>query len=66
MFLGDCRVAADGVVLIGDPDDEDDVEGGRRVLEELGHDGLHSWKTSKEITKVLVTISKVIFEHCDH
>ena len=41
MLLGDCRVAADGVVLIGDPNDEDDVEGGRRVLEELGHDGLH-------------------------
>lgn len=35
-------VAADGVVLIGQPDDEDDVEGRRRVIEELRHDGLHA------------------------
>ena len=42
IFLGDAGVTTDGVVLVGNPDDEDDVEGGRRVLEELGHDGLHS------------------------
>lgn len=35
-------VAADGVVLIGQPDNEDDVEGCRRVIEELRHDGFHS------------------------
>ena len=35
-------VAADGIVLIGQPDDEDDVEGCRRVVEELRHDGLHA------------------------
>ncbi len=35
-------VAADGVILIGQPDDEDDVEGCRRVVEELRHDGLHA------------------------
>lgn len=28
-------VAADGIILIGQPDDEDDVEGCRRVVEEL-------------------------------
>ena len=42
VFPRDGRVAADGVVLVGDPHDQDDVEGGRRVLEELGHDGLHA------------------------
>ena len=42
MFLRDGGVAADGVVLVGHPHDEDDVEGRRRVLKELGHDGLHT------------------------
>lgn len=36
-------VTADGVVLIGQPHDEDDVEGRCCVVEELGHDGLHAW-----------------------
>lgn len=35
-------VTADGIVLISQPDDEDNVEGCRRVIEELGHDGLHA------------------------
>ena len=42
MALAGVRVAADGVVLIGQPDDEDDVESRRRVVEELRHDGLHA------------------------
>ena len=42
VFLGNAGVTTDGVVLVGDPDDEDDVKGGRRVLEELGHDGFHA------------------------
>jgi hypothetical protein len=42
MFFGDGGVATDGVVLVGDPHDQDDVEGGGCVLEELGHDGLHA------------------------
>lgn len=46
-FAGVC-VAADGVVLIGQPDDEDDVEGRGRVVEELRHDGLHAWR--QEVT----------------
>ncbi len=37
-------VAADSVVLIGQPDDEDDVEGRCRVIEEFRHYGLHSCK----------------------
>lgn len=35
-------VAADCVILIGQPDDKDDVEGRRRVVEEFRHDGLHA------------------------
>lgn len=41
-FAGVC-VAADGVVLVSQPDDEDDVEGGGRVVEELRHNGLHTY-----------------------
>jgi len=42
-------VTTDGVVLVGDPDDEDDVEGGRRVLEELRHDGFHAFNKRESI-----------------
>lgn len=35
-------VAANGVILIGQPDDENDVESRCRVVEELRHDGLHA------------------------
>lgn len=35
MAFAGVRVAADGIVLIGQPDDEDDVKGRRRVIEEL-------------------------------
>ena len=43
MAFTDVSMATDGVVLVGDPDDEDDVERRRRVVEELGHDRLHTW-----------------------
>lgn len=35
-------VAADGIILIGQPNDEDNVEGRRRVVEKLRHYGLHA------------------------
>ena len=39
---GHVCVAADGIVLVTDPHDQDHVEGGGGVLEELAHDGLHA------------------------
>lgn len=42
MTFAGVGVTADGIVLISQPDDEDNVEGRRRVIEELGHDGLHA------------------------
>ena len=42
MSFADVGVAADGVVLVSDPDDQNDVEGGGCVIEELGHDRLHA------------------------
>lgn len=35
-------VTADGIILISQPNDEDNVERCRRIIEELGHDGLHA------------------------
>lgn len=46
MSLGDGCVAADGVILISQPHDQNHVEGGGGVVEELRHDGFDSWKTS--------------------
>ena len=40
--LTDGRVAAHGVILIGQPHDQYDVEGGGGVIKEFRHDGLHS------------------------
>jgi hypothetical protein len=40
--LGDGRVTANGIVLVGHPHDQNYVEGGRRVAEELGHNRLHT------------------------
>ena len=42
IFFGDGRVAANGVVLVSHPHDQDNVKGCGRVLEKLRHDGLHS------------------------
>ena len=44
IFFGDGRVAANGVVLVCHPHDEDDVKSSCRVLEKLRHDRLHSLK----------------------
>lgn len=39
--LADVRVTADSVVLVSHPHRQDDVEGCRRVVEELRHDCFH-------------------------
>ena len=44
IFFGDGRVAANGVVLVCHPHDEDDVKSSCRVLEKFRHDRLHSLK----------------------
>lgn len=43
--LAGVGVAADGVVLVGQPNDEDDVECSCGVIEELRHYGFHTWGT---------------------
>ena len=43
MSFADVGVTADGVVLVGNPHGEDDVERCGCVVEELGHDGFHSY-----------------------
>lgn len=50
--LAGVGVAADGVVLISQPDDEDDVEGCGGVVEELRHDGLHA--CTQEVASAVV------------
>lgn len=40
--FGDGRVTAHRIVLVGEPNHEDDVERRGRVVKELGHDGFHS------------------------
>lgn len=42
MTFAGVGVTADGIVLISQPNNEDNVECCRRVIEELGHDGLHA------------------------
>lgn len=44
MALGDARVTADGVVLVRHPDEDNHVERGGAVVEELRHDGFHACK----------------------
>lgn len=39
--FGDWRVTANGIVLVGYPHDQDHIEGGCRVAEELGHYRFH-------------------------
>lgn len=41
--LAGVGVAADRVVLVRQPHDEDDVERGCGVIEEFRHYGLHTW-----------------------
>ena len=40
--LSDVGVTAYGIVLVCNPDNQNDVEGCGGVLKELRHDGLHS------------------------
>lgn len=47
MTFCDGRVTAHCVVLIGEPNHQNNVECGRCVVEELRHDGLHSWNECK-------------------
>lgn len=42
MPFGDRRVATDCVILIRDPHNQDDVERGGGVVEELRHYGFHT------------------------
>ncbi len=51
MALADVGVAAERVVLVGDPHDQDDVERRRRVVEELRHDRLHPCTQSHDETR---------------
>lgn len=41
----DACVAADSIILVSEPHDNNDVEGGDCVVKKLGHYGLHSNKS---------------------
>lgn len=49
VLLSEGGVAADGVVLVGNPDDEDDVECGGSVVEELRHYGFHAFVSIEKL-----------------
>lgn len=51
IFFGDGRVAANGVVLVCHPHDEDDVKSSCRVLEKFRHDRLHSHESQDDSKK---------------
>jgi hypothetical protein len=38
-------VAADSVILISNPDDQNDVKGRSGIIEKLRHDGFHAYTT---------------------
>lgn len=40
--FGDRGMATNGIVLICNPHNQNDIEGGIGVLEEFGHDGFHA------------------------
>jgi hypothetical protein len=42
MTLSDASVTADRIVLISNPNENDDIEGSRAVVEELGHYSFHA------------------------
>jgi hypothetical protein len=42
VLLGDGRVAANCIVLIRNPDDQNDVKGRRSILEKFRHNSLHT------------------------
>jgi len=41
-------VTADGIILVRQPNNEDDVEGSGCVIEKLRHDGLHPYRRDKK------------------
>ena len=45
--LADVGMATDGVVLIGNPHNQDHVEGRGRVVEEFRHDRFHSYNDTE-------------------
>ena len=45
MSTTDAGVTADDIVLICQPNDEDDVKCGRRFSEKFGHQGFNPYKT---------------------
>lgn len=49
--LAGVGMAANGIVLIRQPYNEDDVEGRGGVIEELGHNCLHAYKGGEGETK---------------
>lgn len=63
MPLADGLVAADRIVLVGDPNDQDDVEGGGGVVEELGHYRLHSCAQRNEYMFTEININETNMAH---
>lgn len=51
MSFGDGGMTANRVVLVCYPHDQDDVESCRRVIEELRHDRLHTYKENVMLQK---------------
>lgn len=49
MTLSDWRNAANGIVLISNPYNQNDVERGCCIVEKLRHNGFHPWKSNKRI-----------------
>ena len=45
MAFANACVATDGVVLVGNPNNKNNVKGSCGVIEELGHDGFHADKS---------------------
>ena len=63
-------MAADGVVLVGDPDYEDDVERSGGVVEELRHYGLHAFESIgklifKKYFNANILNSKKLHDFCE-
>lgn len=48
MALGERSVATDGVVLVGHPHDQNDVESRCSVVEKLGHNRLHAYRETNK------------------
>lgn len=59
MPLARVGVAADGIVLVSQPHNEDDVESRGGVIEELGHDRLHAYREreGENVTRLPLAIT---------